>query len=104
MAIYYAICAGVSTLSLLIGMILLSAASLELRRTAASVRTLADHADERIQSFKTVGDIVAHFSTSVQSGWMRGAEIAFGLVSAMRQTFAPANRGDRPSEPRDEQP
>jgi hypothetical protein len=91
MTTYYAICAGISTLSLLIGMAFLSVAAFEMGKTAKSVRKLSDHVDERVEAFKTLGDVVSHFSRNVQSGWMRGAEIAVGLITAMRQTFSPGN-------------
>jgi hypothetical protein len=96
METYYAVCAGLATLSLLIGMIFLSMSAYELAKTAKSVRRLADHVDERVEAFRSIGDIIYHFSQSVQSGWMRGAEVAFGLVSALKQTFSPGDGGTEP--------
>jgi hypothetical protein len=95
MTTYYAICAGISTMSLLCGMIFLSAAAFEMGKTAKSVRRLSENLDERVEQFRTIGDVVSHFSRNIQSGWMRGAEIAIGLISSMAQTFRPANGGER---------
>jgi hypothetical protein len=94
MEAYYAVCAGVATLSLLVGMVYLSVAAFELRKTALSIRRLSDHVDERVEAFKSIGDVVLHFSQSVQSSWLRGAEIAFGVVSALRKSFAPGDGGE----------
>ena len=88
MQIYYAVLAFLCTASLVAGMGVLAAAMLQIRRTARQVEVLAEHVDERVESLKEAGEIMRHFSSTVRSGWVRGAEIALGVVSALRRTRA----------------
>ncbi len=84
MSTYYAVCAGLCTLSLVTGMSVLIATLLTLRRTAMRVDRLVDQVEDQVEALRDVGRMVRHFSSSVRSGWMKGAEFAVGLVSALK--------------------
>lgn len=93
MAYYYAILAFLATASLVVGTVVLIVTLLELQKTAKKVEALVEHIDDRVEAFRGFADFVRNFSHAAQSGWMRGAEVAFGIISALRERFAQGDAG-----------
>ena len=97
MEAYYAICAGLATLSLVFLSIVNILTLVQVKNTAERVEVLAAHVDERVEQLRGLGEVVHHLTKTVRSGWMRGAELAFGLFSAFRSSRSEAPRAEEES-------
>ena len=85
MDIYYAICAGLVTVSLTTAMAFLTVTAFEIRKTARTLNRLAVNVDQKVEALRGLSEIVQHFSKAVKSNWMRGAEFAYGVFSGLRE-------------------
>ena len=85
METYFAVCAGISTFCLVVGTAVLVATLLEVQKAAHSVAGLAERVDERFQAVCNAADQISSF---MQSGWIKGAQSAFGILSSLRSRFS----------------
>jgi len=83
MEVYFAVCAGLATVALAVPSAVAVWTLWEVRKAAISFQRLSSRLEESAQTVRNIVGLVDHFTGHVQSGWMRGAEMAYGLVASL---------------------
>lgn len=82
MRIFLCVCAGLTTISLIVVAIQSVITLAQVRHTARAVELLALNANEKVDSINGFIDTMRSISDGVRSGWFKGLQFAAGLFSS----------------------
>lgn len=82
MLVFLSVCAGLTTVSIIVVAVESAMTLAQLRRTARTLELLAINANDKVNSFNGFFDAMRSVSDGVRSGWFRGLQFAAGLFSS----------------------
>lgn len=85
METYFAVCAGLCTICMVATTVIQIGVLLQVKKAADKISHLTDKVDARFQAVCDAADRITGFFTG---GWMRGAQSAFSVISAIKNRFA----------------
>ena len=85
MEIFYAVCLGIITASMVTATVYLVMTLIQLKATARAVEQLAVNANERVESTRNFFEAVNSVSSSVQSVWFKALQAGMGLIAGFRR-------------------
>lgn len=86
MEIFYAACAGLITVAVVVAAIYVVLTLMQIRDTARAIEYLAINANDRIESTRALFNAVDAVTGTLRSGWVRIFQLGMSLVSGMRKS------------------
>ena len=90
METYYAVCAGILTLTHLIGVVILIVTLIQVRRAAESVEVLAYRAQDQVSKVEDATDKLRTFAGTLRVGWVQTLAAALGVAGSVWSRRKPA--------------
>ncbi len=88
MQIFLAVCAGIATTALVTVAVHMVLTLTQVRKTAKAVELLALNADGKMNALNGMFSAVSSLTAGLQSGWLKAAQFAFGLISGYKKAHS----------------
>ena len=87
MAVYLAVCAGLSTLCLLIATVFLVVTLVELRKASAALQEFVERLEDKLDVLHAAVDALKGLPNELREAASRGGHMAAGILHGIRDAF-----------------